>query len=218
MEDVEKWISDCEGKKFIDIMGDMTAKIHENLEYRRTKSDKVTAPLVNSIKKVFDYIMKECNKINTENEVIRARLEDRRDYCNMMGEFAEKITRASVSSVEDVQTKPSIPPSLIKNKDDFSIIVTPKEESHDVMELKQKIKDSCRKRANFPVPQDVVTTKNGQVILKYKSKKEVDLAKNNMEDSDEIKDMVKINVPIRRRERILILSVDPTVEESGVKR
>lgn len=53
MEDVEKWITDCDGKKFIDVMSDLTAKIHDNLEYRRTKSDEVTAPLVNSIKKVF---------------------------------------------------------------------------------------------------------------------------------------------------------------------
>lgn len=114
MEDVEKWITDCEGKKFIDIMGDLTTKIYDNLEYRRTKSDKVTAPLVNSIKKVFDYIMKVCNKINTENEVIKARLEDRREYSNMMKELAEKVTRASVSSMEEVQMKTGIPSPMIK--------------------------------------------------------------------------------------------------------
>lgn len=68
------------------------------------------------------------------------------------------------------------------------------------------------------MPQDVVTTKYGQVIMKYRNKKELENAKDKMDESEDIKEMVKINVPIRRRERILILSVDPLVEEATVKK
>lgn len=39
-----------------------------------------------------------------------------------------------------------------------------------------------------------------------------------MEEVAEIKEKVKINVPIRRRDRVLILSVDTSIEESVVKR
>lgn len=177
LEDVEKWITDCDGKNFIDIMADMTEKIYDNMEYRRSKSEKVTAPLVNSFKKIFDHVMKVCHKINTENEVIRARLEDRREYSNMMKELAVKVTRASVSSMDEIQTRTVIPSTVIKKKDDFSVVVTSKEASQDVQELKQMIKESSKKEPNFPAPLDVVTTKNGQIIFKYKNKKDVDSAK-----------------------------------------
>lgn len=48
--------------------------------------------------------------------------------------------------------------------------------------------------------------------------KEVESAKSKMEEAEEIKDIVKINLPIRRRDRILILSVDSSIEETVVKR
>lgn len=57
----------------------------------------------------------------------------------MMKDLAQKISRSSVSSMDDVSPKPAALQPQIKRKDDFSIIVTPKLESQDPTDLKQKI-------------------------------------------------------------------------------
>lgn len=172
MEDFESWAKECEDKIFIEAIGIMTTKIYDTLEYKKSKSDKVTGPLVQGIKKSIDFIMKECNKLNTANEVMKARLDDRQEYLGMMNELAQKITRTSVSSIDEVQQRqPTVSPLAMSRKEEFTVIVTPKEESQDVEELKKKIKVLCKEKQDFPTPSDVLVTKSRQVIMKYKNKK-----------------------------------------------
>lgn len=133
MEDFESWAKECEDKTYIEVIGIMTTKIYDALEYKKSKSDKVTGPLVQGIKKAIDHIMKECNKLNTENMVMKARLEDRQEYLGMMNELAQKISRSSVSSIEEVQQRqPTASPRATSRKEDYTVIVTPKEVTHDV--------------------------------------------------------------------------------------
>lgn len=216
MEDVENWIKECDGKTFIDAMGLMTTNIYDTLEHKKSKSHKVTDPLVQGTKKALDFIMRECNRLNTDNQIMKARLEDRKEYLGMMTELAQKITRTSVSSVEDPQHKPMS--SLPARKEEFAVIVTPKTESQDAGELKEKIKLLCKEKENFPAPTDVVVTKARQVIMRYKNRKELETARDRITESEEVKEMARINVPIRKRERVLVLSVDPAVTEQEVKK
>lgn len=134
----------------------------------------------------------------------------------MMADMAQKITRTSVSSMEEMREKSRVVP--VKKKEEFTVIVTPNVESQDVNELKEKIKTISKAREDFPTPSDVLVTKNRQVIMKYRNRKEVETASDAMVGSDEVKNVAKVNVPIRRRERILILSVDPKIEEEDIKR
>lgn len=214
MEDSEKWIKDSEDKEFVVMIGDMTCNIYDLLEHRRSKSDKVTAPLVSNIKKALDHILKKCTEVHTDNKVMKARLEDRAEYCAMMADMAQKITRTSVSSMEEMREKSRVVP--VKKKEEFTVIVTPNVESQDVNELKEKIKTISKAREDFPTPSDVLVTKNRQVIMKYRNRKEVETVRDAMVGSDEVKNVAKVNVPIRRRERILILSVDPKIEEEDI--
>lgn len=80
--------------------------------------------------------MKECNKLNTDNQIMKARLEDWNGYLGMITDLAQKISRTSVSSIEDVQQKPTSMPSA--RKEEYAVIVTPKTESQDVGEIRSK--------------------------------------------------------------------------------
>lgn len=94
--------------------------------------------------------MKECNKLNTNNQIMKASLEDRNGYLGMITDFAQEISRTSVSSIEDVQQKPTSVPSA--KKEEYAVIVTPKTKSQDVGELKDKIKMLCKEKEDFPTP------------------------------------------------------------------
>lgn len=219
MEDVETWIKECEGKTFIDAMGVITMKIYDTLEYKKSKSDKITGPLVQGIKKALDFIMKECNRLNTDNAIMKARLEDRKDYIAMMTELAEKVTRASVGSMDEVQQKVTpVTQRVQPRRDDYAVIVTSKEESQDVDEMKKTIKSLCKEKEDFPTPTDVVVTKARQVIMRYKNKKDLEDARDKMKEAETVNGVAKINIPIRRRERLLVVSVDPVVTEDDVKK
>lgn len=216
MEDSEKWIKDCDGKEFVDLIQMMTSNVYDVLEYKRSRSDKVTAPLVSNIKKAMDFILKKCTDIHTENKVMRVRLDDRAEYCEMMADLAQKITRTSVSSIEETKEKPKTVP--VRKREDFAVIITPNVDTYDVNELKEKVKTICKAREDLPAPADVMITKNKQVIMKYKNRKEVETVRDIMVKADEVKAVAKISVPVRRRERILLLSVDPMIEEEEVKK
>lgn len=216
MEDSEKWIKDCDGKEFVDLIQMMTSNVYDVLEYKRSRSDKVTAPLVSNIKKAMDFILKKCTEIHTENKVMRVRLDDRAEYCEMMADLAQKITRTSVSSIEETREKPKTVP--VRKREDFAVIITPNVDTYDVNELKEKVKTICKAREDLPAPADVMITKNKQVIMKYKNRKEVETVRDIMVEADEVKAVAKISVPVRRRERILLLSVDPQIEEEEVKK
>lgn len=213
--DVDRWIKEVEGHKFTSIVIDIHAKIYDLMEYKRSKTDKVTAPLVATIKKAMDFLLKQCTEISEENRALNTRLEDKTEYGKMMEDLAQKISRASVSSMEEVQ--PKIKEPMTKRRDDFTVILTPTDEQHDLIQIKEKVKDLCRGRQDLPTPNDVIMTKSNQVILKYKNKKEVETIKNTFTESEDIKELAKVNVPVRKRDRILILSVDPTVKEEVIK-
>lgn len=215
-DEVDNWIKESEGKQLNKVVSDMASKLYDLLEYRRSKRDRVTAPVVSTVKKALDYILLQCTEVYTENKVMRARLEDRSEYSNMMAELTQKITRTSVGSMEDVPQR--VRDVQSKKKEDFTVIITPKTDQQDVTEIKDKIKELCRTKEDFPAPSDVVITKARQVIMKYKNKNEVEKARDNIADSDVGRDVAKINIPVRKRERVLLLSVDPSVGEDVVKR
>lgn len=70
---------------------------------------------------------------------------------------------------------------------------------------------------DLPVPGHVVITKNKQVILKMKSRRETETIRDVLQKSDTLKENIKVNIPRRRRERALILSVDQETKEETIR-
>lgn len=215
-DDVTKWIKESEGKQYTDVFSEITSKIYDLLEYKKSRSDKVTGPLINAIRKSLEFLQRGATDVSTENKVMRARLEDRTEYAQMMQDLAQKISKPSVSSVDDGFIKPM--KEVPKRNEEFTVVITPKSESQNLTEVKEKIKTLCKTDRNLPVPMDVVVTKARQVILKYRNKQDVGVIRDKILESEEIKDEVKVNVPVMKRERVLILSVDSKIKEEEVKK
>lgn len=215
-DNVPGWIKANEGKEFTDVFSDITSKIYDLLEYKKSKADKVTGPLITVVRKALEFLQRGTTELYTEIKVSRAKIEDREEFATMMQDLAQKISRQSVSMVEEA---PVPKEKEEKRRDeDFTVIVTPNDDNQDPLALKEKIKNVCRKDKNIPIPSDVMTTKSRKVILKYKKKEDAHKVREMMSKVEEIKDEIKINVPIARRERILLLSVDPEVTEEMVEK
>lgn len=83
--------------------------------------------------------------------------------------------------------------------------------------LKREIKAKCKDNKDLPMPRDVVTTKNKQVSLKMRSAKETETIREVLLKSDTLKEKIKVNIPRRRRERVLILSVDQEMKRERIR-
>lgn len=72
-------------------------------------------------------------------------------------------------------------------------------------ELKKRAKEAYKGNKELSSPKDVMVNKNKQFIIKTKSKRET---REMLLKSDALKDLATINLPRRRRQRNLLLSVD----------
>lgn len=62
----------------------------------------------------------------------------------------------------------------------------------------------------------MLATKTKQVILKVKSRKEMEVLKDILNAEDSLKEMISVNVLRRTREEFLILSVDKEVDKAMI--
>lgn len=83
--------------------------------------------------------------------------------------------------------------------------------------VKNKIKELCKTGTDIPIPRDVLMTRTNRVILRMSNRVDTGIIKDKIREDDALKNKIKVNVPRRRRERILILSVAPSVDEDMVR-
>lgn len=106
--------------------------------------------------------------------------------------------------------------SKMPRASDFSAIVT--SFVQDPLDtIKRNIKDICRSNFEVSVPDAVVVTNFGQLILKVKTRSASERLRLVLVDSDNLKDRIKVIVP-RRHNRILITNVDLKVNEEIVRK
>lgn len=211
MEDLDALIKESDGKDFSAMMTEIFSKLYAYLEHKRSKNDKITGPVCLNVKKVMDHLTSKAIAMGEEIKVLRARLQERQEHAELLKNLAEKIAKPLSSvSEEGSQQQP--------RREDFSVIISAADDQMDIDNLKKEIKTVCKLDQNIPAPMDVVTTKAKQVILKMSNRKEADRVKEILLRNVDIKEKVKINTPRRRRNRILILSVDPSIDEDEVRK
>lgn len=217
MEDPEEWIKDAQSMDVAEAVTLLTSNLYNFLDYKRQKNDRVTNPTCISAKKVLDYINMRILQVTKRNIQLETKLEESANYNAALQELSEKITNRSIRMSEEVSLAALDKPDRIqKYRSDFPVIITANEEQQDMEELKRQVKETCREDPNLPTPKDVVITKARQVILKMKSKEETEKIRKVLTEKEDLKDTAKINVPKKRRERMLILSVDPEVDEGMI--
>lgn len=172
--------------------------------------------MVSSIlKKVQDYITLRAIAISKENTVLTTRIAEMQNYSKSLDEIVSKISHISTGSVtdpdhtEEVATRP--------HRDEYTVMISAVDQAEDMEELKREIKSKCKDNKDLLVPGDVLITKNKQAISKMKSRRETETIRDVLQKSDTLKEKIKINIPRRRRERVLILSVDQDTKEEMIR-
>lgn len=215
MEDAESWISEIGDGDLAEAVTFMTSKLYNLIEYKRTKNDKVTGPLCMTVKKALDFINMKILQTYKRNIQLETQFTEAKNYREAIDELAQRIARQSTGSVDIAPV--SVPLTEVgKQKQDFPVIITASDVNEDMEVLRKRVKDAFRSDASLPAPRDVVVTKAKQVILKMTNRDETEKMREKLMEMDSLRSDVKVNIPRRRRERLLLLSVDPEVEEKTV--
>lgn len=215
MEDVEDWIEHVKDSDIGVTVTTLAANLYNLLEYKRTKKDNVTGPLMVSIKKTLDYLTLRVLETYKRNIQLETKIQKDSNYNAAMEELSKRITRQSLGAVVD-DVEPTRTTQL-KQRQEFPVLITSNDTEQNMNELKKQVKEACRTNPDLPPPRDVVVTKANQVILKMKSMDETESIKSVLMDTDSLKDQIKINTPRRRRERLLLLSVDQDISEKTIQ-
>lgn len=200
---------------FLEAVSKINSFLYEALSGQRNRSGKVTAELMGLVKKCLDAVNLRLVKAHSDCVSAETKLKTiithNKAYEALLKRCSGAVAEQTVSLVRPAFEGKSVGDS------DYSVIVTAVgEESID--DLKKDLKQAWRSNLDAPVPRDVVTTKTGQLVVKLKTKIESERLKDVFTKAEILKDKIKVVVPRRRLERLLILGVDPEVQEETVKR
>lgn len=215
MDDPDSWFDEVKDFEFLPMIQTLSLKLYSFLEHKRSKQDKISGPTALTAKRVLDHIVMQAIDVFKKIVQMETKIEAYGDYNKRLEDIAGRISRQSVSSADELQ-RPIVTESKSK-RDDHAIIITMNKEDEDVDLIKSEIKTLCRSDVSIPIPGDVIVTKNKQVILKMGNRRDTEKMREKVIQAESIKDKIKISVPQRKRERVLILSVDSAVDEEMVK-
>lgn len=187
--------------------------MYETLEAQRNKGGKVTENIMGIMKKCMDsiaiWLVKAHRDCVSSETKLKTLITHNKAYEALADRFSKSTGHMDASHQVPVMT------STQQRDSDYSVIVTSSgEETLD--NIKKDIKEICRSQVEVPIPGDVVVTKAGQLILKVRSKVDSEKLRGVLVDSAGLKDRIRVSVPKRRLERVLITSVDPEVGEDLV--
>lgn len=201
--------------KFPVLVTRVNSKIMDIMEGKKARGDKVTSPMFAAVRKLLEFMSQKSVGIFEENVKLTTQLEEQDKYSVAMQEIADRISRNSASAqadgVIDVQKH------ISQKREEFSVVVAMNAKSDDPVEMKTRIKNICKANPEAPVPKDVVVTKTNKVILRMSRQEDTEKMREVIMKDTEIKNKIKVNIPRKRRERLLILSVDPEVEQSQIE-
>lgn len=204
-----------EVEKFPVLVTKVNSKIMDIMEGKKAKGDKVTGPMFAAVRKLLEFVAQKSVGIFEDNVKLKTQVEEQDKYGAAMQELAERISRKSVGAQSEGTA--DMQKHIIPKREDYSIVVSLNAQTDDPVEMKSRIKKICRANPDAPVPRDVVLTKTNRVILRMSRPEDREKLKEVIMKDSEIKNKTKVNIPRKRRERILILSVDNAVDQSQIE-
>lgn len=106
------------------------------------------------------------------NTAFREKLEAREEHNDILRELAQKITRTSLESTDEIVVKET--PVRHVKKDYYTVAVSSTGEQMNVLDLKSDIKNVCKTKEDSSIPSDEIITKVGRVALKLGTQKEAE--------------------------------------------
>lgn len=213
MEVAEEWISELANVEVSVMINKIGTKLYTWFESERVRRGNVTTTTLSVVKTVTDFIALKVMEVSRRNVILETKLSERAQYDKLMENLAERISGTTLEEKRELENN-ELPR---KKKMDYAVVVAMSNKDGDIDGVKETVREIYRGNANLPKPDDVLVTKNKQLILKMKNKGDTELAKSALEADSGLKEIVNINIPKRRRKRLMILSVDPDVQEDVVK-
>ena len=96
------------------------------------------------------------------------------------------------------------------------MIIAPKL-GNEIDDIKNDIRLISKQNKEIPPPRDVIKTKSGQLIIKMKSKVDMEKMRSNLLDNEQIKNKSRISISRRGKEKLLLLGVSKEVEEPEIE-
>lgn len=174
-EETEKWIMEAEEMDMISAVTSLAQKLQNYMIHKNSKGDKVTGPVVERTKRILEFITVKAIEVYKQNIILETKMQERERYNAIMEEFANKITRQPIASMEDAAQMSER--SKESKLEEYPIIITMKEEGEDVEAVKKNIKNLCKENSDLPIPRDVIITKDKKMILKMKNRVEIEKMK-----------------------------------------
>lgn len=194
----------------------LLSKLMDTYDSLKGNRKHVTVEVIAKTKKIHEYVADRMISVYKENIILTTKLSEmerrNEEYLRLM----EKVGRKSEDIIEEE------PRSAVQirrpQKDDHAVIISAVHKDQDIDDLKRSIKQVCKSSSTITAPGDVMVTRLKQVILRVNTRKEATEIQNLLKESEDLKDKARVVVPYRKRERLLILSVDPEVTEEMVTR
>lgn len=216
MSKLDRFFSELEDKEFPIAIQTVNSHIYELLENQQNKSSggKVTKEIMQTVKKCFDYV--SMRMVLAHRECVAAEIRLKTIITDSKAYEALRIRRSGVSDSVPDKTEETTTRRKGQFRDTgFSVVLTPRDTSSSILDIKDELKKALKEDADFPVLTDVIATKAGQLVFRVPTKSDSEKLK------DTIKtwaDRVKITTPRRRRCRVLLLSVNNEASEEEVFR
>lgn len=215
MAKVDKYLEELAEFDFLEAIQKVNSYMYEILEGQQAKSGggKVTSNILNIVKKCTDYVNLRLVKVHADYVSTQTKLKtmvtDSKAYDALITRRLGASASDSMSEYRKVERVTRPKPTRIDTG--FSVLLTPSEGTVD--DIRGELRRFSKDDDDFPKLSDVVATKNGQLVLKVKSKQE---SVNLVKKMEALGEKVKITAPQRRRSRLLLLSVDPDIDEAMV--
>lgn len=214
MSKLEKFFEELKDEEFPAVVQRINVYMYDLLEAQQLKSGggKVTREILSTIKKCMDHISLRLVKAHRDCVANEAKIKTMVTDSKAYEALIKRRSGASDISL-DRPVDRLVKKRSAKKEGGYSLVVTPRESTTDVLTIKEDLKKVAKEETDFPTLTDVVSTKAGQLVIRVTSKQDSEKLKNAMETWA---DRVRVTAPKRRRNRMLLLSVEPDVEEEEV--
>ena len=142
----------------------LTSTVYSELSslQQRTGGGKVTVALLNSVKKVLDRINEILTKSYKSHVIAETKLQNQEVTNNLLKDIADSISTIKTPDSEEEVREP-----------DYSLIIQPKQ-GNEIEAIKSSIRELKQADSDLPFPKDIIITKEKQLIIKLKNKKDLD--------------------------------------------
>lgn len=200
--------------EFPETVNKVHAYLYELFEGQRNKGGKFTADIMSTTRKCFDFIGLSLVRAHRDYVASEAKLKTLVSNSKAYEALAERFSRSSGHSAFPQRSTDQLVKRLVEPS--FSVIVSSSGD-RQIDDIKKEIKTVCRSDGDMPIPEDVIVTKAGQLVFKVKSKVDLEKIRETLSGMENLKENISVTIPRRRLDRVLILSVEPDVEEALIR-